>query len=205
MDKLYHQTWGFVQEPGRTIWTEATGPRGGVAILFHPYSSIRTLGPWKDDLWTLHWMAVRITHQEESIRIINVYAPIAKGDREDLFEFFRQNVAEHGCPVLMGGDFNCTLHLRIDRSYVTPADRHDSLALRRLFTRAQTSDVLGDAIERVVDGRSSPTFHASAHTYFYTLPGGSRQLPSDLVVLYLPSYQLGPRYSPVRSRTSFRP
>uniref|UniRef100_A0AAV1UCX1 Uncharacterized protein n=1 Tax=Peronospora matthiolae TaxID=2874970 RepID=A0AAV1UCX1_9STRA len=21
MNKLYHQTWGFVQEPGRTIWT----------------------------------------------------------------------------------------------------------------------------------------------------------------------------------------
>ena len=61
IDKLYHQTWGFVQEPGRTIYTEAAGPRGDVANLLHPYSPIRTLKPWQKDLWTRHWMVVRIT------------------------------------------------------------------------------------------------------------------------------------------------
>ena len=45
MDKLYHQTCGFVQEPGRTMWTEAAVPRGGVVILLHLYFSIRTLEP----------------------------------------------------------------------------------------------------------------------------------------------------------------
>ena len=116
-------------------------------------------------------MAARITHREESILVINVYVPIDKGDREDLFELLQQQVAEHRGPVLVDGDCNGTLHPRIDRSYVTPAIRHDSPALRRLLTRAQMSDVPEDEIERAVDERS-PEFPASAHTYFYTPAGG---------------------------------
>ena len=34
------------------------------------------------------------------------------------------------------------------------------------------SDLLDDEIERTVDASSIPEFHASAHTYIYTLSGG---------------------------------
>ena len=118
MDKLYHRKLGFVQESVRTILTEAAAPWGGFATLLHPYSSIRTLDSWQEDLLTRHWMAFSITHQEESILVINVYSPTDKGDLEDLFDYLRHQIAEHYGLVLMGGDFNCTLHPRIDRSYV---------------------------------------------------------------------------------------
>ena len=62
-------------------------------------------------------MSARITHQKESILVINVYSPTEKGDWEVLFELLRQQVANHGGPVLMGGDFNFTLHPRINLSY----------------------------------------------------------------------------------------
>ena len=40
------------------------------------------------------------------------------------------------------------------------------------------SDLLDDEIERTVDASSIPEFHASAHTYIYTLSGGGgRPIP----------------------------
>ena len=74
--------------------------------------------------------------------------------------------------MLMGGDFSCTLVLRLDRSFVPPVGRHDFLALSRLLARAQMSDVLEDEMERAVVERELSAFHAAAHTYFYNLTGG---------------------------------
>ena len=48
----------------------------------------------------------------------------------------------------MGRDFNCTLVPQLDRSFVSPPGRHDSLALRRLPGRAHLIDVLEDDMER---------------------------------------------------------
>ena len=50
-------------------------------------------------------------------------------------------------PMFVGEDYNCTLEPRLERSFVSPTGRHDSLALRRLLGRAQLSDVLDDDIE----------------------------------------------------------
>ena len=60
MDDLYNKTWGFVTNPGRTKWTDSEHPRGGVAMLFNPNSSINAMDSWKEDHWTPHWMDVRI-------------------------------------------------------------------------------------------------------------------------------------------------
>ena len=79
-------------------------------------------------------------------------------------------------PTFVGGDFNCTLEPRLDRSFVSPPGRHDSLALRRLLGRAQLSDVLHEDMDITEEVRAVPSFQAAAHTYFYTLPGGGRQV-----------------------------
>uniref|UniRef100_M4BZW0 Uncharacterized protein n=1 Tax=Hyaloperonospora arabidopsidis (strain Emoy2) TaxID=559515 RepID=M4BZW0_HYAAE len=93
----------------------------------------------------------------------------AQGRRRDpassirLHTGFGASVAEHRGPVLVDGDCNGTLHPRIDRSYVTPAIRHDSPALRRLLTRAQMSDVPEDEIERAVDSSCHANWVRDVH------------------------------------------
>ena len=61
---------------------------------------------------------------------------------------------------------------QLDRSFVSPPGRHDSLALRWLLGRAHLSDVLDDDMERAGKDRAIAGFHATAHTYFHTVPGG---------------------------------
>ena len=61
---------------------------------------------------------------------------------------------------------------RLDRSFVSPPGRHDKLALRRLLDQAQLCDVLEDDMEQAEEERAILASHATAHIYFYTLPGG---------------------------------
>ena len=90
----------------------------------------------------------------------------------EFFEILRHQLQGYDGLIFMGGDFNCTLVPRLDRSFVSRPGRHDSIALRRLLGRAQLSDVLDDDMEQAEDERAIAHFHATAHTYFYTLPGG---------------------------------
>ena len=84
----------------------------------------------------------------------------------------RHHLLEHEGSMFLGGDFNCTLAPRLDRSFVWPPGRHDSLALRQILDQAQLCDVLEDDMMRAEEERSISAFYASAHIYFYTLPGG---------------------------------
>ena len=89
MQHLYSSTWGFVNKPGYTLWTESEHPRGGVAILLNPYSSITEMDPWNEGHWTPHWMAVHIAIMGDPVLVVNVYAPSDKTLREALFERLR--------------------------------------------------------------------------------------------------------------------
>ena len=80
----------------------------------------------------------------------------------------RHHLLEHKGSMFLGGDFNCTLAPRLDRSFVSPPGRHDSLALGRLLDQAQLCDVLEDDMEQAEEERVISAFHA----HFYTLPGG---------------------------------
>ena len=172
MDNLYNSSWGFVHKLGRSLWTESEFSRGGVAILLIPYSTITEMVPWYEDQWTQHWMAVRVSLMGETVLVVNVYAPSTKHEREALFSSLQLLLEGYEGPMCVGGDFNCTLEPRLDRSFVSPPGRHDSLALRRLLGRVQLSDVLDDDMDMAEEDRDVPAFHAASHTYFYTLPGG---------------------------------
>ena len=116
-------------------------------------------------------MAVQITLLGETALVVNVYAPSVKTERESMFESLLLLLQAYDGPMFVGGDFSCTLEPRLDRSFISPPGRHDSLALRRLLGRAQVSDVLDGDMEIAEEERTVPVFHAAAHTYFYTLPG----------------------------------
>ena len=95
LDNLYHQIWGVVTKPGRTLLTESTEARGGVATLLNPYSTITGMDPWNQHLCSRHWMAVRATHMDSIILVINVYAPTDKSEREGQFDFLRRNLVSY--------------------------------------------------------------------------------------------------------------
>ena len=143
-----------------------------MAILLNPYSSITKMDPWNEGHWTPHWMTVHIDIMGDPVLVVNVYAPSDKTSREALFEWLRLLLLDYEGPMFIGGDFNCTLVPLLDRTFVSPPGRHDSMALRRLLGRAQLSDVLEDAMELAEEDRAISDFQAAVHTYFYTLPGG---------------------------------
>ena len=69
-------------------------------------------------------------------------------------------------PKFVGEEFNCILEARLDRYFVLPPGRHDSLAMRRLLGRAQLRDVLDDDMEIAEEERAVPAFQVAAHTLF---------------------------------------
>uniref|UniRef100_M4C4A4 Endonuclease/exonuclease/phosphatase domain-containing protein n=1 Tax=Hyaloperonospora arabidopsidis (strain Emoy2) TaxID=559515 RepID=M4C4A4_HYAAE len=109
------------------------------------------MDPWNQHLWSRHWMAVRTTHMDSTILVINVYVPTDKSERGGIFDFLRRTLVSYEGPVVLGGVFNCTLNPHLDRSYKTTTGRHDSPALRRLLARVQMSDVLEDELRRIED------------------------------------------------------
>ena len=52
-----------------------------------------------------------------------------KAEREPFFEMLQHYWLGHDGAMFMGGDFNCKLVRRLDRCFVSPPGRHDSLAL----------------------------------------------------------------------------
>ncbi|GAB9477376.1 reverse transcriptase [Globisporangium polare] len=174
MNEWYSKTWGFRPEAkqGLTLWTESATRRGGVAMLLNPYSTVTELEPWLEDRWTPHWMASRFRQHDAVFLVVNCYEPTDRVEREALFESLKAVIAEHDGPVVLGGDFNCTLNPSLDRSSVTLLSRHDSPKLRSLLAATEMEDVLEDEMAKAEDERDHRAFHASAHTHYYTLPGG---------------------------------
>ena len=68
-------------------------------------------------------MAIRIRIMGETLLAVNVYAPSAKSDHETFFELLQNHLQDYVGPMLMGGDFNCTLVTQLDRSFVSPPGR----------------------------------------------------------------------------------
>ena len=114
-------------------------------------------------------MAVQLTLLEETVLVVNVYAPIVKNEREPMFKSLLFLLRAYDGPMFVVRDFNCTLKPRLDLSFKSLPGRHGSLALRRLLGRAQLRNVLNSDMEIAEEERAVPAFQAAAHTYFYTL------------------------------------
>ena len=100
---------------------------------------------------------------DRGFTIINVYAPIQVSKREKLFSSLEAMVTRAGGPVLLCGDFNCTLLETRDRSFKSWWNKNDSLALRQLLRRGALSDVLDDELEA---DDTEIDWRAKHHTYF---------------------------------------
>ncbi|KAF1322066.1 reverse transcriptase, partial [Globisporangium splendens] len=175
MSAMHSRHWGFdpSQEGGIfSHWSAGSGRKGGVAILRNPYSQVQELKPYKQDLWSPHWMAVTTEFHGETFLLVNIYAPTDRAMREALYQRLAQLPVHHTGPILFGGDFNCTLHPMADRSLQRTALAHDSLSLRTLLRTWGLVDVLQRDIDTASDKRDLPAFHRRHHTYEYTMATG---------------------------------
>jgi exonuclease III len=166
---LHAKTWGFrvgTGCPTLSFWSPSEDKKGGVAILVDPVQ------PAMQEKWSPHFMAVTGRHDNEVVLYVCVYAPHQKGARE-VFYWGLADVALPSCTrILLGGDFNCTLDARFDRSHYRQQSDHASPGLEALLMRWG----LGDAVTSPLDGdlTTMSDFHTQTHTYQYTLPSGEQ-------------------------------
>lgn len=74
--------------------------------------------------------------------------------------------------VLLGGDFNSTLHVNLDRSRLVAQSAHDSPGLSALLRRWKAVDVLAADMEVCENEQDVHDFHSRTHTYVYRAADG---------------------------------
>jgi exonuclease III len=174
MTRLHARTWGFRAGkdcPTLSLWSPAEDKKGGVAIMADPYGLVKELTPALEEHWTAHFMAATGVLEGTQMLYICVYAPHQYGPREQFYRGLQRITLPRHDRILMGGDFNCTLDPRADRSHVLSRSNHESEALRALATFWG----LVDAVD-IPDGGTAKelaAFHNQAHTYRYVLPSGA--------------------------------
>ena len=108
------QLWPFVWR-GKCILSHGTNNSAGVAILFSSKSKIDIIR--KSEPIPGHILHTHVKVNDSPVHIINVYAHTNANER--LYCFARLNSLLKSLnedPVIMGGDFNCTLDPDLDRN-----------------------------------------------------------------------------------------
>jgi hypothetical protein len=106
---------------------------------------------------------------------VNIYAPTDTARREQFFQYLLGLQVRHRGPVLVGGDFNCTLHPLMDRSNHRSTAVRTSEALQRLLANWNLVDALQRELEDTNDPRHRADFHRDYHTYNYRLAIDARK------------------------------
>ncbi|KAJ8530475.1 hypothetical protein ON010_g14437 [Phytophthora cinnamomi] len=100
----------------------------------------------KEDKWSPHMVAITGQLDGRDLPIVNIYATINRWKREQPFsQLSTFQRPSHGT-ILLGGDFNCTLHPHLDRTYGPDASAHDSPALRLLLIVWGAQDCLSGSM-----------------------------------------------------------
>ncbi|GMF46551.1 unnamed protein product [Phytophthora fragariaefolia] len=145
----------------------------GVGILVHPRGRFQNLQPAFQDPWTPHFMVVKVALDGEVVHIANFYAPTEKRARENFCLQLTTLPVPHGTLLIVGGDFNCTQHGTIDRSFEQTALNPSSPALEEMLNKWQLADSLASVLPKPSDSDHVRWFHAEHHTHSYPVPGHS--------------------------------
>jgi endonuclease/exonuclease/phosphatase (EEP) superfamily protein YafD len=135
--RRYRATWGFNKNASTmSYWSTNENRAAGVAILLNPYK-IQRSRPALTDRWSPHFMAIFCEMEGHEVLVVNVYAPHVESEREAFYKSLSECELQHDGPVVIGGDFNCTNHPTIDRSYQPTAGDHCSPHLRNGSTHGR--------------------------------------------------------------------
>ena len=137
------RAWGF--EPAHlasplSYWHPTPTAAGGVAILLHPQSRLRSLQPLWEDWWSAQFIALAGRVDGDDVVLMCLYAPINKKVREKLYRRLRQRRPPVRI-IMVGGDFNCVLDEERDCSRHSTTNT-DSPELRQLLQDWQLIDAI---------------------------------------------------------------
>ncbi|GMF44360.1 unnamed protein product [Phytophthora fragariaefolia] len=136
MPQLHARQWGYRAGPHckvLSLWAPSDGRSAGVAILIHTKSRFIDPEPIFQEYWTDRFMALTGKLEGEEVIIFNCYAPNDKSEQDMYFTQLQEIPVPEDVKLFVGGDFNCTLNERCDRSYQPLSGTHDSPALRGLM------------------------------------------------------------------------
>ena len=130
--------WSLVWR-GKCVLSHETSNSGGVAILFHPNTKI-------DILQTSEPIPGRILHvnariNDTTINIINVYAHTNAKERSHCFAKLHTLLSSlNEDPIILGGDFNCTLNPELDRQDCVESERQSVRSLSNIINKYKLID-----------------------------------------------------------------
>lgn len=104
LTRQWASQWGHTHDESNPLsyWSVSNDRKGGVAILKHPnhtkLGKLILLPVYRDRVMIL---------ETNTTRIINIYAPNNKKERDTLFCWLRAYIPRDKKQLIMGGDFNC--------------------------------------------------------------------------------------------------
>ena len=92
---------------GQSYWTTYSSNSMGVAILINNKNVVSKEESGKDTLG--RWQKLNVTFEDKDYTLINIYAPNNANDRKVFFRNIKETLTNIDMPIIIGGDFNCTL------------------------------------------------------------------------------------------------
>ncbi|KAE8990330.1 hypothetical protein PR001_g21516 [Phytophthora rubi] len=120
--------------------------------------------------WNSHFTAVTGMYAGVELLLVCIYAPHQKGPREAFYRKLSDLDLPQADKLVVGGDFNCTLDPRLDRSWFRKHSGHDSPALAELLANWGLVDALVPQ-----DGATladTAAYYENTHMYTYTVHEG---------------------------------
>lgn len=165
------RSWGYDPNTSTetwSLWSISAGRSGGLSILLNPFAGAAGLEPFREELWSAHWMAAKARIHGVEVLLVNIYAPSQRTEREAFFKQLECWDLSFDGLTFVGGDFNCTLHPDFDRSHAGARDARGSPALVRLMQSRGWVDVYHDMIDESERSRGAGGAVQRHHTYYYT-------------------------------------
>ena len=127
LERLVNTQWG-----GKILYSHGTNNSRGVAILFKKKSTIRNLGSQADS--SGRQLIVKIQIESEQILLANIYAP--NTDEPEFFTGFFNTLEQELTDkneLIIGGDFNLVLDIKMDKRGGNPITHKKSLQVIESF------------------------------------------------------------------------
>ena len=125
--------WG-----GKIVMSSGDNLSRGVAILFRPHLDFDITADSTDNEGRI--VSCTITIDDETLQLINVYAPNNDTARKTLFTSLESFFSSHN--IILGGDFNCVMNAQLDKRGGDPLPRPYATAkLKQILTRYNLTDV----------------------------------------------------------------
>ena len=142
---------------GHAIWSHGENNSKGVAILVKNNIGLKLTEVQSDG--NGRYIIAKLSHDElgKSWTLCNVYAPNAENDRKAFFERISSALPAND-DICLGGDFNCTLNVNLDRKAKRNVDDAGSKEVKSLMNTFDLEDIW----RRRNPTKKAFTFHGGA-------------------------------------------